>query len=108
MKVTLSCSLCLILSVSVAAFSDPTRPDVAVTSPQSVSATGALDAVQSFKLGLIKNVQGQYMALVNGRAVRQGDEIEGYQVLTITNQQVVLQKQNERLTLNLFKAMKTQ
>lgn len=109
MKVILSCSLSLVLSAAVAA-SDPTKPDLAMAVPVSVGGTEtvAVDARVKFKLGLIKNVQGQYMALVNGQSVKQGDEIEGYKVLSIDRQQVVLQQANERLTLSLFKAMKTQ
>lgn len=110
MKVILSCSLCLVLSNAVVAASDPTKPDMAMAVPVSVAAEGATvtDVVTKFKLGLIKNVQGQHMALINGQAVKQGDEIEGYKVLSINRQQVVLQQANERLTLSLFKVMKTQ
>jgi MSHA biogenesis protein MshK len=110
MKVILSCSLCLVLSAAVVAASDPTKPDMAMA--VAVSATDATTVVADqgarFKLGLIKNVQGQHMALINGQSVKQGDEIEGYTVMSINRQQVVLQQANERLTLNLFKAMKTQ
>lgn len=109
MKVILSCSLCLVLSWAAVAASDPTKPDVAMAVPVS-SATAAVvdDNGARFKLGLIKNVQGQQMALINGQSVKQGDEIDGYRVLSINRQQVVLQQANERLTLSLFKAMKTQ
>lgn len=110
MKVILSCSLCLVLSVAAVASSDPTKPDIAKAVPVS-AADSELVAAQvgsKFKLGLIKNVQGQHMALINGQSVKQGDEIDGYKVLSINRQQVVLQQANERLTLSLFKAMKTQ
>jgi hypothetical protein len=109
MKVILSCSLSLVLTCSVVAASDPTKPDVAMAvSASSTTGTVVTDASSRFKLGLIKNVQGQQMALINGQSVKQGDEIEGYRVLSINRQQVVLQQANERLTLSLFKAMKTQ
>lgn len=113
MKVILSCSLCLVLSVAAVAAvaaSDPTKPDmvVAVAVSTTEATTVMADQGARFKLGLIKNEQGQHMALINGQSVKQGDEIEGYTVMSINRQQVVLQQANERLTLNLFKAMKTQ
>ncbi len=110
MKVILSCSLCLVLSFAAMATSDPTKPDLAMAVPVSKDATAAaaVDVSAKFKLGLIKNVQGHYMALINGQSVKQGDEINGYKVLNINRQQVVLEQANERLTLSLFKAMKTQ
>ncbi len=110
MKVILSCSLCLVLSLAVAAATDPTKPDVDMAVPVSVTAAETLvaDIGAKFKLGLIKNVQGQHMALINGQSVKQGDEIDGYTVLSINRQQVVLQQANERLTLSLFKVMKSQ
>lgn len=109
MKVILSCSLCLVLSAAVFAASDPTKPDMAMAVPVNVAADPvAVDLSAKFKLGLIKNVQGQHMALINGQSVKQGDEIDGYKVLSINRSQVVLQQANERLTLSLFKAMKTQ
>ena len=109
MKVILSCSLCLVLSAAVLAASDPTKPDMAMAVPVNVAADPeAVDLSAKFKLGLIKNVQGQHMALINGQSVKQGDEIDGYKVLSINRSQVVLQQANERLTLSLFKAMKTQ
>lgn len=109
MKVILSCSLYLVLSLAVQASSDPTKPDVAMAVPVTVG----IDTVQAdpgaqFKLGLIKNVRGQYSALINGQSVKQGDDIDGYRVLSINQKQVELQRANERLTLSLFKAMKTQ
>ena len=109
MKVILSCSLCMVLSVAVQAASDPTKPDLAIAAPVTMAA----EAVQTepgvkFKLGLIKNVQGRYWALINGQSVKPGDAIEDYKVVSINQKQVVLQRANERLTLSLFKAMKTQ
>ncbi|MCA1929306.1 hypothetical protein [Rheinheimera sp.] len=110
MKVILSCSLCLILSCAAQSASDPTRPDAAMIEAAALSEvdTEVTEPNVKFRLGLIKQVQGEHMALINGVSVKQGDEIEGYQVLSINRQQVVLQRANERLTLNLFKAMKTQ
>lgn len=109
MKVILSCSLCLVLSAAVFAASDPTKPDMAMAVPVSAATDSEpVDLSVKFKLGLIKNVQGQHMALINGQSVKQGDEIDGYKVLSINQKQVVLQQANERLTLSLFKAMKTQ
>ncbi len=110
MKVILSCSLCLGLSFAVMASSDPTKPDLQIAAPLSAPATEAevTDVSAKFKLRLIKNVQGHYMALINGKSVKEGDDIEGYKVLNINRQQVVLQQANETLTLSLFKAMKTQ
>jgi hypothetical protein len=109
MKVILSCSLCLVLSLVVHAASDPTKPDMAIAVPVSTASDPEpVDLDAKFKLGLIKTVQGQHMALINGQSVKQGDEIDGYKVLSITRKQVVLQQANERLTLSLFKAMKTQ
>lgn len=107
MKVILSCSLLLLLSVAVQAASDPTKPDIAIAVPVAADPVQSDQSVK-FKLGLIKNVQGQQMALINGQSVKQGDEIDGYRVLSINQRQVVLQQANERLTLSLFKAMKTQ
>jgi len=99
----------LVLSAAVLAASDPTKPDMAMAVPVNVAADPeAVDLSAKFKLGLIKNVQGQHMALINGQSVKQGDEIDGYTVLSINRSQVVLQQANERLTLSLFKAMKTQ
>lgn len=109
MKVILSCSLCLVLSAAVFAASDPTKPDMAMAVPvNSATDPEPVNLSAKFKLGLIKNVQGQHMALINGQSVKQGDEIDGYTVLSINQKQVVLQQANERLTLSLFKVMKTQ
>lgn len=110
MKVILSCSLCLVLSCAVQSASDPTRPDAAMIEAAALSEADAkvTEPAVKLKLGLIKEVEGEYRALINGVSVQRGDEIEGYQVLSINGQQAVLQRANERLILNLFKAMKTQ
>lgn len=109
MKVILSCSLFLLVSWVVNATSDPTKPDAAVGAASAVSAANAAAlAAVPFKLSLLKDVKGQYLAVINGQVVKTGDQIDGFTVMHITRQQVVLQKATERLTLNLFKAMKTQ
>jgi MSHA biogenesis protein MshK len=98
-----------VLSLTVHAASDPTKPDIAIAVSVSTAAEPEpVDLDAKFKLGLIKTVQGQHMAFINGQSVKQGDEIDGYKVLSINHKQVVLQRENERLTLSLFKAMKTQ
>lgn len=109
MKVILSCSVGLLFSCVVLAASDPTKPDM-VTVAQTTATSVTVNSEQSkFKLGLIKkNVLGQYLAVINGHSVRQGDMVEGYTVGVITGQLVVLKRDDERLTLHLFKAMKTE
>jgi hypothetical protein len=109
MKVILSCSFCLGLSMAAVAASDPTKPELAIAVPVSTAAPEhAVMQNSKFKLGLVKNVRGHFMALINGQAVKEGEQIDGYTVVEINRQQVVLQRANERLTLSLFKAMKTQ
>lgn len=110
MKVILSCSLGLLLSWALSAATDPTRPELktATNTAALAAAEAQAKASDKFKLKLIKNDQGQRMALINGKALKQGDTLEGYQVLTITDQEVILQQADERLTLSLFKAMKIQ
>lgn len=109
MKVILSCSIVLLFSSAALAVSDPTKPDMG-TFFQSNSTTATANAQQSqFKLGLIKkNAFGQYLAVINGASVKQGELVEGYTVDVITGQLVVLKRDNELLTLHLFKVMKTQ
>ncbi len=109
MKVILSCSTLLLFSFVLLAASDPTKPDMLAVSGASSSSVAGNTEQSQFKLGLIKkNGYGQYLAIINGRSVRQGDVFEGYTVDTITGQLVVLKRDDERLTLHLFKAMKTQ
>lgn len=110
MKVILSCSLYLLFCIAAQAASDPTKPDLQLAQLSTSPATeiNAVAEQTKLKLGLIKNVQGQHMALINGQSVKPGDQIEGYTVLSISRAQVVLQQGSERLTLSLFKAMKTQ
>lgn len=110
MKVILSCSLCALLSWTLLAADDPTKPELKSKVKTAVSEADEVQvkASDKFKLRLIKNDQGQRMALINGKALKQGDLLDGYRVLTITDQEVVLQQADERLTLSLFKAMKIQ
>jgi MSHA biogenesis protein MshK len=109
MKVILSCSIAFLFSSVVLAISDPTKPDIAAFS-QLNSATTTVNAEQpQLKLRLIKkNAYGEYLAIINGASVKQGEMVEGYTVEVITRQLVELKRDEERLTLHLFKAMKTE
>jgi len=106
MKVILSCSV-LLSFAAIAAASDPTRPDVGLA--QQLTEQQAVQAIKQhqLRLNLIKEVAGQPLAMINGKAVRIGEQIDGFQVVAIQAQQVQLQQGEQTIWLPLFKMMKT-
>lgn len=102
MKVILSCSL-LLSSCCLQAYSDPTLPERVFT--------GALEAEErvvqvELKLSLIRSERNQPVARINGVMLRQGDKIEGWELVTIAPAWVLLRQGAEQKTLRLFKTIK--
>lgn len=78
---------------------DPTAPLSGVTS--GASATGSREAglprLQSIMLG-----NGPALAVLNGSSYRVGQQVEGYRVVAISADAVVLEKGGKRQSLTLF------
>jgi len=84
MKTLFSCSLLLLLSMTLQA--DPTRPAIAMA-----SAKPPASAVAELRVELIRQTEQVLSAMINGTLLRQGDRFEHYQVVRIAPKQVTLQ-----------------
>lgn len=81
-------------------FRDPTRP---------YSAPITLDvAPVRFQVNAIINSDKRRLAIVNGRRVGVGDEIDGATVLSISKNEIVLQVDDQETTLTLNRGARTQ
>ena len=78
--------------------SDPTQPEIMALAPVAT----ADQAPALPKLTLIQFSGSRFHAVINGRLVRPGDEIDGYQVQQINARQVFLRQGERQLVLNLF------
>lgn len=78
---------------------DPTTPLTGMGSGKgaSQSATAGAPKLQSIIIG-----NGPALAVINGQSVRVGQRIEGYQLVAISADSVVLEKGGKRQSLTLF------
>ncbi len=90
--------LALTVTLQVRA-SDPTQPEIIAVA--AVATAGQAPALP--KLTLIQSSGSRYQAVINGRLVRPGDTIDGFQVQQINARQVFLRQGERQLVLNLFK-----
>lgn len=93
----------VIFSFSVVVFAlpllaDPTRPPATLQSLQSSVQPGASAEP---KLELIMETTSGYQAMLNGRLVKAGDQLEQYKVLSISSERVVLVGDNGQLHLSI-------
>jgi len=90
-------SFCLILSTSVSAASDPTKPLFGVATPTVTAKVKSALVLQS----VIKSGQS-YKAVINGKLLNQGEMVLTYKITDIQATSVVLVSPEKRLVLSLF------
>lgn len=95
---------CCLFSVLVQAepvevLQDPTAPlaDVAVGARATGESSAGLPKLQSVMLG-----NGPALAVLNGKSYRVGQQVDGYMLLAINADAVVLEKAGKRHTVALF------
>ena len=78
---------------------DPTAPlaGMGVGKGAGQSATAGVPRLQSIIIG-----NGPALAVLNGQSYRVGQQIEGYQLVAISTDSVVLEKGGKRQSLTLF------
>ncbi|MGM0907128.1 MAG: Type II secretory pathway component [Pseudomonadota bacterium] len=95
----------LLLMVTVSAFSqerDPTQPPFTVSQP-----TVEIDSwAQNIKLSQIFYSEQRQSARINGEWVKPGENIDGFRVSSVNPNSVILEKNNERVEITLFKPIK--
>lgn len=95
----------LLLMVSVSAFSqerDPTQPPFTVSQP-----TVEMDSwAQNIKLSQIYYSEQRQSARINGEWVTPGESIDGFRINSVSPNSVILEKNNERVEITLFKPIK--
>ena len=85
--------LILTSSASAAPLVDPTRP----ADSEAAVAPASTTPPQQFRVSLVKLSSELRMAVVNGRSVREGDEVDGARVTAIERDGVELDLGGERL-----------
>ncbi len=95
----------LLLMVAASAFSqerDPTQPPFTVSQP-----TVEMDSWgQNIKLSQIFYSEQRQSACINGEWVKPGENIDGFRVNSVNPNSVILEKNNERVEITLFKPIK--
>ncbi len=91
-------ALCCLVGVAQS-FNDPMRPVVyqpvtnkAQTAPQEIDTS-------NWVLSAVLISEARTVALVNGRALQVGDSLEGFQLIQIATDRVVLQKNKTKIVL---------
>ncbi|MCP1338726.1 Type II secretory pathway component [Idiomarina sp. M1R2S28] len=95
----------LLLMVPVSVFAqerDPTQPPFTVSQP----AVEMGSWVQNIKLSQIFYSEQSQSARINGEWVRPGENIDGFRVNSVNPNSVILEKNNERVEITLFKPIK--
>ncbi len=91
--------LCCLLGTLTQAevLQDPTAPLAGNSAAASQSKGAGLPRLQSVILG-----SGPALAMLNGQSYRVGQRVDGYQLVAIRADAVVLEKAGKRQTLTLF------
>ncbi len=96
----------LVGAVSVCGLSDPTRPkpgfEALVTNAKSATTTANLGSSSALKLQSVLKQGNHYSAVINGKVVRKGQVLDGYQVAKIAASKVVLEGNGRKVVLSLF------
>lgn len=89
----------LVQAEPVELLQDPTAPlaEVAIGSGVSGQHSAGLPKLQSIVLG-----NGPALAVLNGRSYRVGQQVDGYTLVAISADAVVLEKAGKRHTVTLF------
>ncbi|PKQ73395.1 MSHA biogenesis protein MshK [Aeromonas sobria] len=89
----------LVQAEQVEVLQDPTAPlaDVAVGASATGESSAGLPKLQSVMLG-----NGPALAVLNGKSYRVGQQVDGYMLLAINADAVVLEKAGKRHTVVLF------
>lgn len=96
-------SLLIMVSVSVFAQErDPTQPPFTVSLPAVEMDSWA----KNIKLSQILYSEQRQSARINGQWVKPGENIDGFQVNSVKPNGVILEKNNERVEITLFKPIK--
>ncbi len=77
---------------------DPTRPPAYTAPPAAAGAKG-----RAFRLSAVFLGPGRPRAVINGRTVRVGEQVDGARVIAIERHRVVLARNGGRLTLRLVR-----
>lgn len=80
---------------------DPMQPPAAPPAPAQIE--DAPVEPGAWRLGAIKIEPGRRSAMINGRIVAEGDEIDGAQVVAIASREVRIAVGNETVSLSLLK-----
>jgi len=95
----------LLLTVSLSTFSqerDPTQPPFTVSQPSvEMDSWG-----QNIRLSQIYYSDQSQSARINGEWVKPGDNVDGFRVSSVNPNSVILEKNNERVEITLFKPIK--
>ncbi len=102
----------LVVSVLVTANSwglcDPTRPKPGFESisagVSSNTKPANLGSSSALKLQSVLKQGSSYSAVINGKVVRKGESLDGYQVAKIAASKVVLEGNGRKVVLSLFQA----
>jgi len=84
---------------------DPTRPEALFELPVAGSPAQAAEALP--KLSMIRSQGTRHQALIDGQWRKAGDPLGAYQIRSISASQVILVREDRRLTLNLFQTTTT-
>ncbi|MFB2865407.1 MSHA biogenesis protein MshK [Aeromonas sp. MdU4] len=95
---------CCLLSLLVQAeqvevLQDPTAPlaDVTMGAKTTAQSNAGVPKLQSIMLG-----NGPALAVLNGKSYRVGQQVDGYTLISITADAVVLEKAGKRHSVSLF------
>ncbi|MEE2025927.1 hypothetical protein [Alkalimonas mucilaginosa] len=99
MQILFSFSVLLLL-ISMAAMADPTRP---ARGASQLSQPGAADVIM--QLHLIRWQEHNAHAVINGRVLQVGDEVNGYRLQAIHPDHVQLEQAGVQRQLFLFQKM---
>lgn len=99
MKALLVFSVMLCASSAAAQNVDPTQPKVSGTTS---AATAPVGSNKPLRLRAIKMKSGQKLAIIGEQLVRQGDQVNGFTVEKILASSVLLRRDNELITLEMY------
>lgn len=100
MKALLVFSVMLCASSAVAQNVDPTQPKVSGTAEAAVAAP--VGSNKPLRLRAIKMKSGQKLAIIGEQLVRQGDQVNGFTVEKILASSVLLRRDNDLITLEMY------
>ncbi|MGS2721200.1 hypothetical protein [Paraglaciecola aestuariivivens] len=78
---------------------DPTKPDLTSLVKNDKNNQLSMQKNQQLKLTAIINSEQQILAIINGKSVVQGQQIDGYEVLSISQNHVIIDGLEGKQTL---------